>query len=204
VTIGRRVGGWTGRFPLLLLAGLAGCQASTTRPTFAPAPAALSAQLRLDPPEAFDTLLAAFRAEQIPLARVEPRDGWFDSGWLQSPDLVRATGAVVGPDIIRIRGWVDPGKPYHARYTVETVYRVMLDPSREGRELELTVPDTHPASLRVRTLLSAVLKAHGDPEDQKADSVATAWARAKMRVPQAAPDTTAVPRDTAGRAPRAP
>lgn len=187
---------------LLLTAAFAACQATTTRPTYAPVPSAFTAQLRLDPPEAFDTILAAFQADSIPLRRVEVRDGWFESGWLRSPELTPATGRAVGPEFVRIRGWVDLGKPYHARYTVETVYRVLLDPSREDRELERAVADTHPASLRVRQLLSGILKAHGDPEDQTADSVATAWVRTRLRLgrPQdttgAPVDTTAAPRDT--------
>jgi len=199
---GGRAGGRTGDALLILAVTFAACQATTTRPTFAPVPSAFTAQLRLEPPEALDTILAAFRADSIPLRRVEVRDGWFESGWLHSPELTPATGRAVGPEFVRIRGWVDLGKPYHARYTVETVYRVLLDPSREDRELELAVADTHPASLRVRELLSGILKAYGDPEDQAADSVATAWVRTRLRLGQAqdtagAPrDTTAAPRDT--------
>jgi len=187
---------------LLLAVAFVACQASTTRPTFGPVPSAFTAQLRLEPPEAFDTILAAFRADSIPLRRVEVRDGWFESGWLQSPDLTPATGRPVGPGIVRIRGWVDLGKPYHARYTVETVYRVGLDPSREDRELEIAVADTHPASLRVRRILSGVLKAYGDPEDQKADSVSAAWVRARLRVVVPRDSVPAAPRDTV--APRSP
>jgi hypothetical protein len=187
---------------LLLAATFAACQASTTRPTFAPVPSAVTAQLRLEPPEAFDTILAAFRADSIPLQRIETRDTWFESGWLQSPALTPATGRPAGPGVVRIRGWIDLGKPYHARYTVETVYRAVLDPSREDRELEIAVADTHPASLRVRRILSGVLKTHGDPEDQKADSVAAAWVRARLRVAAPTDSVAAAPRDTA--APRPP
>ena len=195
--------GRTGRAVLLLAATFAACQASTTRPTFAPVPSAFTAQLRLEPPEAFDTILAAFRADSIPLRRIETRDTWFESGWLQSPQLTPATGRPAGPEVVRIRGWVDVGKPYHARYTVETVYRVVLDPSREDRELEAAVADTHPASLRVRRILSGVLKTHGDPEDQKADSVSAAWVRARLRVAAPKDSVAAAPRDTAAtRSPR--
>jgi hypothetical protein len=155
--------------PLLLSAA---CQATTTRPTFGPAPGALSAQLRLDPPEALETILGAFQADSIRLMRVETRDGYFDSGWLVSPVLTPAGGRPVGPGYVRIRGWVDLGKPYHSRYTVETVYRVYLDPSREDRELEAPVAETHPARLRVRSVLTGILKQYGDPEDVTADSVA--------------------------------
>lgn len=197
MTTGRRAGGRTAGGWLILTATLVACQASTTRPTFAPVPSAFTAQLRLEPPEAFDTILAAFRADSIPLRRIEVRDRWFESGWLQSPGLTPASGRPVGPGVVRLRGWVDLGKPYHARYTVETVYRVGLDPSREDRELETAVADTHPASLRVRRILSGVLKAHGDPEDQKADSVSAAWVRARLRVPAARDSVVAAPRDTA-------
>lgn len=177
---------------------LGSCQASTTRPTFSPTPTALSAQLHLDPPEAFEAILEAFRADSIPMARVEARDRWFDSGWLQSPGLEPAVARPVGPAFVRVRGWVDLGKPNHSRYAVETVYRPFLDPSRDDRELEAAVPDTHPASVRVRRVLSGVLRVHGDPEDRQADSVATAWLELRLRPPPAPrdslpgrPDTTA-------------
>lgn len=197
MTTGLGAGGRTGGAWFILGVAFVACQASTTRPTFAPVPSAFTAQLRLEPSEAFDTILAAFRADSIPLRRVEVRDGWFESGWLQSPELTPATGRPVGPGVVRIRGWVDLGKPYHARYTVETVYRVGLDPSREDRELEIAVADTHPTSLRVRRILSGVLKAHGDPEDQKADSVSAAWVRARLQVAAPRDSGVVVPRDTA-------
>ena len=206
--IGGQGDGRVGRVLLLGLLVALACQASTTRPTFSPLPNALTAQLRLEVPEGFDTLLAAFRADSIPMARVEARDGFFDSGWLTSPDLRATAERPVGLGFVRIRGWIDLGKPYHTQYTVETVYRVRLDPSREDRELEMAVADTHPASLRVRRILSGVLARHGDPEDQKADSVAAAWIRARMRTGQprdtsarpraaTAPGDTTAPRDTA-------
>lgn len=179
--------------PLLGVVVLAACQASTMRPSFTPVPSALSAQIELDPPVALDTLLAAFRRDGIVMARVEARDGFFDSGWLASATLAPTAARPVGPEVVRIRGWVDLGKPYHSRYTVETVYVPMVDPSREGRELEVAVPDVHPASVRVRGILSEVLARFGDPDDRAADSVATAWVRARLRTatpPPATPDTT--------------
>lgn len=179
--------------PLFVLLLLAACQATTMRPSFGPLPSALSAQIELDPPAALDTLLAAFRRDGIVMAKVEARDGFFDSGWLSSPALTPTVARPFGPDVVRIRGWVDLGKPYHSRYTVETVYVPAVDPSREGRELEVAVADVHPASVRVRGILSGVLAVFGDPEDRAADSVATAWVRARLRTatpPPAAPDTT--------------
>lgn len=190
---GHRAPGRAGKAVALGVLLALACQATTTRPTFSPLPNALTAQLRLEVPEGFDTLLAAFRADSIPMIRVEARDGFFDSGWLTSPDLRSTTARPVGPGFVRIRGWADLGKPYHTRYTVETVYRVRLDPSRDDRELEVAVADTHPANLRVRRVLSGVLARHGDPEDRKADSAATAWIRAKMRTGQPR-DSSAPPR----------
>lgn len=182
--------GWV---PVVSVVCLAACQASTMRPGFAPVPSALSAQIELDPPVALDTLLAAFRRDNIVMAKVEARDGFFDSGWLASPALTPTTARPLGPAVVRIRGWVDLGKPYHSRYTVETVHVPAVDPSREGRELEVAVPDVHPASVRVRGILSGVLAVFGDPEDRAADSVSTAWVRARLRTatpPPARPDTT--------------
>lgn len=200
MTQGRPAGrtrSWAGRWTSGRLAGLlllvTACQATTTRPTFSPAPGALTAQLRLDPPEALETVLAAFRADSIPLQRVETRDGYFDSGWLVSPQLTPAEGRPVGPGYVRVRGWVDLGKPYHSRYTVETVYRVYLDPSREDRELEAPVAETHPARLRIRSVLSSVLKQYGDPEDVTADSLDAVRIRPAPSLPP--------PRDTAATRP---
>lgn len=177
---------WT---PLLGAVVLAACQASTMRPSFAPVPSALSAQIELDPPVALDTLLAAFRRDGVTMATVEARDGFFDSGWLASATLTPTDARPVGPEVVRLRGWVDLGKPYHSRYTVETVYVPTVDPSREGRELEVAVPEVHPASVRVRAVLSGVLARFGDPEDRAADSVATAWVRARLRAAATAPAT---------------
>lgn len=173
---------------------LAACQASTMRPSFPPMPSALTAQIELEPPVALDTLLSAFRREGVTMARIEARDGFFDSGWLTADSLVPTTLRPLGSGVVRIRGWVDLGKPYFSRYTVETVHVPMADPSREGRELEAALPEVHPASVRVRGILSGILARFGDPEDRAADSATTAWIRARLRVatppPPATPDTT--------------
>jgi len=46
-------------------------------------------------------------------------------------------------------------------YTVETAYRVYADPSRDERELEQPVADTHPVRVKVVRLLDRLVKQYG-------------------------------------------
>ena len=179
----------------------AGCQASTTRPTFGPTPGAASAQVRLEVPEATRILADSLQADSIPVIRVVERDGLVESAWFEVPGYQRVRGRPLGPSVVQVRAWVDVGKAGHSVYTVETVYRVMADPSRPDRELEAPVEEDHPASAKVRETVRQLLYRFGEADDIKADSAAQALKRAQARkadtTSAARADTTRAPADTA-------
>ncbi len=155
------------RFPVAAAAlVLLGCQATTTRPTFRPLPAALSTEVRLSVPEATRVLAQALRQDSIPMARVEPLDGYLESPWFDTAGL-RPTGRPqLGQETGRVRAWVDPGKPgppASSRITVETAYRAYADPSRDPRETERLLPEAHAVYQRVLGALIRVAERHGDP-----------------------------------------
>ena len=151
-----------------LLSGLllVSCQASTTRPTFGPLPGTATGEVHLGPEEATRILAAAFTADSIALRFVHEGDGVIVSEWLDVPGYQKSTGRVLGPGSVRVRAWVDRGVINQADtasvYTVETAYRVYADPSREERELEQPVAETHPARLKVARLLDKLVRTYGD------------------------------------------
>jgi len=167
--------GWAARLGLLLLAA---CQATTTRPTFAPLPGAITGEVHLGPAEATRTLAEAFQADSIALRFVHESDGVIVSEWLDVPGYVVNPGRALGPGSVRVRAWVDLGVITQADtasvYTVETAYRVFADPSREERELEQPVAETHPARVKVARLLDRLMREYGDlpalPDSAAADS----------------------------------
>jgi hypothetical protein len=185
---------------LALVVLAAGCQASTTRPGFRPTPGATETQVHLEVPEATRVLADSLRADSIPVIRVEERDGLVESSWFQVPGYQPYRGRPLGPSVVLVRAWVDVGKAGHSVYSVETVYRVMADPSRPDRELEAPVAEDHPASIKVQAVVRRLLRRFGDPDDIKADSAAQAFRRAQLRTADTTaavrPDTTRAIRDT--------
>jgi hypothetical protein len=129
-------------------------------------PGAITGEVHLGPAEATRTLAEAFRADSIALRFVHESDGVIVSEWLEVPGYVVATGRPLGPGTVRVRAWVDRGVINQADtasvYTVETAYRVFADPSREERELEQPVADTHPARVKVARLLDRLMREFGD------------------------------------------
>lgn len=161
------------RCALSALSALLGCQTATTRPGFLPVPGSPTAEVRLLVPQATEVLAEALRNDSIPLRRVEAIDGLIESEWFRVPGYAVASGRPLGPGVVRVRAWVDVGKPGHSIYTLETVYRVFADPSRDPRELEQPVAETHPARLKVKKVLETLLTEYGEPV-VKADSAARA------------------------------
>ena len=88
------------------------------------------------------------------------------SEWLDVPGYQQAAERPLGPGTVRVRAWVDRGVITQADtssiYTVETAYVVYADPSREERELEQPVAETHPARVKVARLLERLIRLHGD------------------------------------------
>jgi hypothetical protein len=148
---------------LVALALLAACKPDTTRPAVTPYPEAAGVEIRLRPQEATRRLAEALQADSLPPAQVRLRDGYLETKWLDSA-TGRPTGRrPLGTDVVRLRGWADPGRPGFTVLTVETLYRPLADPSLPERELERQVPREHPTALKVEQVLQAMVKRYGGP-----------------------------------------
>jgi hypothetical protein len=142
---------------------LAACRPDTTRPAIIPYPEAAGVEIRLRPPEATRRLADRLRADSITPTRVRLRDGYLETGWLDSA-TGRPTGRrPIGTGVVRLRAWADPGRPGNTVLTVETLYRPLADPALPERELERQVPQAHPTAVKVERVLEALLKRHGGP-----------------------------------------
>jgi len=149
-------------WPVCLAAAvLQACQASTTRPGFMPMPEEPSYEVRLSVPEA-TRLLAAAMADSFPLKQVEERDGYLETEWFSVPGFTPVKGRVLNSAVDKIRGWIDPGPPFHSVITVEIVYRYGDDPSRDPREFEQPVHDTHTARQMMLGILKGLTDRYGD------------------------------------------
>jgi hypothetical protein len=148
---------------ILALPLLAACKPDTTRPAITPYPEAAGVEIRLRPQEATRRLAEALQADSLAPAQVRLRDGYLETRWLDSA-TGRPTGRrPLGTDVVRLRGWVDPGRPGFSVLTMETLYRPLADPSLSDRELERQVPRTHPTAVKVEQILQAMLKRYGGP-----------------------------------------
>ena len=67
----------------------------------------------------------------------------------------------MGPDVVKVRAFLEPGRPNHSVIYVETVYRGVVDPSRPARDLEAQVPAGHPVALRVARAVARMVTEHG-------------------------------------------
>jgi hypothetical protein len=178
-----------------------GCQASTTRPPFGPYPEAAHGEIGFGNPDRLATVVRATRAladallaDSIPITRVEEQDGYLETRWFDARTLQPTAREPLGPDIVRVRGWVTPAKPGFGGIEVETVYRPLVDPSLPSRELESPVPNDHPVGLRVAEVVRRLVERYGEPPEPPAGA-----ARPQVRAAPGPPpvDTTrAPPRDT--------
>lgn len=150
-------------FSLPVMGALLACQPSTTRPMFLPYPEAETAEIRLSMPEATRRLAEAFKNDSIPASRVDTRDGFIETGWFDSASGRPTRRRPLGTGTVRVRAWSDPGRPGFSVLSVETVYRAATDPSLPPREVERTVPPTHPVAVKVRTELQEMMKRFGAP-----------------------------------------
>jgi hypothetical protein len=142
---------------------LAACRPDTTRPSFTPLPEAASTEIRLGAQEATKQLAEALLADSLPPARVRLRDAYLETAWLDSATGRPTSRRPIGTDVVRIRAWVDPGRPGTSVLTIETLYRPLADPSLPDRELERQVPRDHPVAVKVVQVLEAMLKRYGGP-----------------------------------------
>jgi hypothetical protein len=143
---------------VLLLAALAACQLATTRPPFEPVPEARHADVSLSRMAATERLAEALRADSIPVARVEPRDGYLETPWFSAETGRSVSSVRTGDSIVRVRGWVEPARIRYAELRVETVFRQRWDPSLPERELERAVRQDHPVAVRVDSVLARLAR----------------------------------------------
>ena len=137
-----------------LLAGA--CSLSTSRPSFPPMPEARVGDLDVEVAVATERLAKALTDAGIPVARVEPQDGYLETPWFDTATGRPAAGRRLGLDVVRVRGWVTPSAHGSSEIKVETVYRPIADPSRPARELERSVPWAHPVRVQVRTVYRTI------------------------------------------------
>ncbi len=150
---------------LILAAACAACYPTTTRPQLVPQAGSSVMELELFTPEATRELALALDADSIPVRRTEARDGWLESEWFDARTMRPTAAWPVGPDIVKVRAFVDPGRPNHSVITIETVYRPVADPSRSGRDLERQVPVDHPVARKVAAIVNRLTKLHTTPDE---------------------------------------
>jgi hypothetical protein len=149
---------------ICLLAGsmvVAACYPATTRPSFLPEPTASINELQLAVPQATRAVALALDGDSIPVRRTEPRDGWLETAWFDANTLKPTARRPLGPDVVRLRAFVDPSRPNYSNVTVEVVYRPFADPSLSDRELEREVPATHPVAIRVVKIVGGLVRVYG-------------------------------------------
>ena len=146
---------------LILVAALAAaCDPNTTRPPITPSPGSLTISVSVEPSQAIELLAHRFRDDSIPVARAESLDAWLESPWVDS--LGQVTHArTIGPNVIRIRAWADPGKTGTSVISVELSWRPYDDPSVPARELDRDVLTSLPIAKRVKSVLEGLKKDYG-------------------------------------------
>ncbi len=179
--------------PLLLVAA---CRATTGRPYFTPLPSAPTAEVELDIPAATRALSETLARDSVFLGTIKEKDGYIDSGWLDATTLERTSRRPLGPDVVRVRAWVNPSKEFWSELVVEATYKAMEDPSRPERDLETVLPDDHPLQKRVAGVIRKMIEQYGDRDALKALAQPPKPA-AKADTAKVKPDTAKVKPDTA-------
>jgi len=139
------------RFPAFpLVALLLSCNPTTTRPDFGPVPDAAEAEVDLPMADATRALSEALVEDSIPVRRIETRDGYVETGWFEAASGQPTSRRPLGPEVVRVRGWVDPIQPGQMKIRIETVIRPRADPSLPERELDRGAAKENPAAVRVK------------------------------------------------------
>jgi hypothetical protein len=153
---------------LFTVVSFSACRATTHRPYFTPLPVATVAQVELGIPEATRALSEALARDSITLRTIRERDGFLDSGWLDARTLEPTRARPLGPEVVRVRAWVNPDKEFWSELVVEATYRPLDDPSRPERELDVALPESHPLQRRIAGALRALVERYGDAEALRA------------------------------------
>lgn len=146
---------------LWLVVLLAGCYPATTRPDLVPVPDAVRIEVELFVPQATRALALALDTDSVPVRRTEPDDGWLESDWIDAATMRPTRRRPVGPEVVKVRAFVEPGRPNHSVIYVETVYRRVVDPGRPARDLEGQVPAGHPVGVRVARAIERLAAEYG-------------------------------------------
>jgi hypothetical protein len=144
-----------------VLALTLGCYPATTRPDTMPVPDAVRIEVEMFVPQATRALAVELDTDSIPVRRTEPDDGWLESEWMDAATLQPTRRRPVGPQVVRVRAFVEPGRPNHSVIYIETVYRRIVDPARPMRDLEVQAPADHPVAARVARAIERLLSEHG-------------------------------------------
>lgn len=151
------------RVVLLAAAAALACYPTTTRPDLVPLLEAPRLELELEVPEATRALALALDADSFPVRRTEPTDGWLETGWFNAVSLQPTTDRPLGINVVRLRGFVEPGRANHSVVTVEVVYRPAANPALPERERDRVIPDWHPVAARLTAVLEKLRAMYGEP-----------------------------------------
>ena len=146
-----------------LVAFLLACQPKTTRPAFAPLPAADEAVVDLTVSAATTTLAQALVDDSIPIVKVEPRDGYLETEWFIAASGSPTAVWPLGDSVVRVRGWVNAYGKARGSIRVETAMRPLANPALPPRELDRQAPKDNPAAVRVARVLEAMAKRYPVP-----------------------------------------
>lgn len=156
--------------PILVLAAVTviGCKTATTRPYYPPVTGAPSTEIELNVREATHALADVLKGDTIPLLKVVPRDGVIESAWFDVATKQPTHARRIGPDIVRIRAWVNPSRPNHSQIVLETVFRPLADPSLPDRDLDRQVPPDHVIGKRMSEIISELAKLYSSEAPEPA------------------------------------
>ncbi len=141
---------------LVVVLALISCNPTSQRPDLVPLPQAIPIEVRYRRDAATERLVRMLREDSIPLTHVAYKDGYLESPWMDAATLQPTRQTPLGPDVVRLRGWVDPARIGFSFITVEVSYRAGFDPSLPERELDRMVPEDHPVRKRVDAVLEKV------------------------------------------------
>jgi hypothetical protein len=193
----------TVRRVFMALGFLAGCRATTKRPSFVPFPEAEHAEIGFgfllkdsSVARITDSLVAYLTADSIPVSRVYRVDGYLETPWFDAKSLRPTKARPLGQDVVRVRAWVDASKPGFAHVEIETVYVPAADPSLRERDTEVAVSPVHPVNRRVAGALKRLNDKYGAADEEKA-VIKPAQSGPPIRVAPAVPGAAKAKSDTA-------
>jgi hypothetical protein len=102
-------------------------------------------------------------AESIPVSRVEPKDGYLETGWFNPYTGTATTARPLGDSVVLVRAWINAYGESRASIHAETAVRTLANPSLPPRELDQQAPADNPAAVRVARVLAALASRYPVP-----------------------------------------